>query len=615
MKKHCPKCNKKFTRELSFCPYDGAPLYFKDTGKDLIGKEIDGRFKILKMIGEGGMGTVYLAKQKSMDRNVAIKIMRQELASEPALVNRFMTEVKAISSLRHPNTVTIHDFGQTSDGLLYFAMEYLEGVTLRDILMKDGALSIPLAMNIVVQVADSLSEAHRLGIIHRDLKPENIFITSTGGHSERGFIKVLDFGIARTRKADGESKITDPSNLAGTPHYMSPETIMGEQIDHRSDIYSLGIILYEMLAGVPPFVDEAPMKIMMKHLNEAPKPVSQTNTSVQVPVAIHDVMMKALSKDRELRPLNVSIFKDLLLNAYKRSGKEIGKTKTPTALKFPVREEPGDEQKRLVKLPTSQETASFIEIPKDVLAEVEQRDLFRKRIFLYGASLFAVLVLAGSVAMYFYAGEKSKEAKTAIGEKKKKEAVASESKKESLKVAVDSPDIHEGGDSATKSEAERSPETIALASKGKAPDAGQQHEKNVVEKADTAKAAEDFVNIYIESFPDKADIFRDSSRLGATPLNISMPRNGAQVELLIKKDDYREKTVKFTADKDASFSVELIKAGVPKISKKVVESVKKPEKAVEKAPKKEEKKKEPAPVKKKEEPSKKVDESSILEGF
>lgn len=219
----------------------------------LIGTVINQRFKVIERIGEGGMGAVYRAEQIGMSRSIAVKVLLRELTENETVLRRFHLEALAVSKLRHPNTIQIFDFGETEDGLLYIAMELLQGRPLVDVLRKEKQLSVKSALHVIAQVAMSLREAHSKGIVHRDLKPDNIFLETVDGDPH--FAKVLDFGVAKVAEGDGKQKtLTQAGAIFGTPKYMSPEQSRGVETDARSDIYSMGVILYELLSGRVPLM-------------------------------------------------------------------------------------------------------------------------------------------------------------------------------------------------------------------------------------------------------------------------------------------------------------------------------------------------------------------------
>ena len=272
------------------------------SASDLLGSIVDDRFEVIEKLGEGGMGAVYKARQISMDRQVALKILLHDQRGDPISVERFRHEAYLASRLRHPNAIIIHDFGQSPDGLLYIAMEYLSGETLKDRLTRVGPLPVRSAVKIIGQTLRTIAEAHRMGLIHRDLKPDNIFLTTVEGDTD--YVKVLDFGIAKlTAVNDGlggyQGGLTVAGKIYGTPNYMSPEQIRGKPVDHQSDIYQLGVIFYEMLCGRRPFEAQTPVDVMMMHLRDAPPPL--TDHRPDVPPELARTVMRALEKDRRLR--------------------------------------------------------------------------------------------------------------------------------------------------------------------------------------------------------------------------------------------------------------------------------------------------------------------------
>ncbi|MCA9557425.1 MAG: serine/threonine protein kinase, partial [Myxococcales bacterium] len=271
----------------------------------LIGAHVDGgRYEIVKLIGEGGMGRVFQARQVSMNRMVALKILRAQLAGDEQLLARFQQEALSVSRLRHPNTITIFDYGRTEDGYLFMAMELLGGRSLYTILREEGPLPLPRALHMMEQVCGSVHEAHQLGIVHRDLKPENIQIDKVGNDPD--FAKVLDFGIAKIIHGDSDEEkggktLTMAGAIFGTPHYMSPEQVHGHKIDHRTDIYSLGIILYELLTGQPPFDGTTPMSVMMAQASRPPPDIREAAPDADVTDSVAELIAHCLRKDRDER--------------------------------------------------------------------------------------------------------------------------------------------------------------------------------------------------------------------------------------------------------------------------------------------------------------------------
>jgi serine/threonine protein kinase len=263
----------------------------------LLGTVFAGKYKIIKKIGEGGMGSVYLADQEPIDRKVAIKVLLGKLAEDEVAVKRFEQEARAISRMQHPNTVTIYDYG-TEGERLYIVMEFLRGKTLTQVLRQDGVLVPPRACKIMKQVCSSLGDAHAAGIIHRDLKPDNIFLTEIGGDPD--WVKVLDFGVAKLADTDGGT-LTQTGMIFGTPKYMSPEQAEGRPIDYRADIYALGVVLYELLVGRPPFIADTPVGLLLKHISEPAPPFSRVRPDLNIDPRIEAIVMKSLEKNPDRR--------------------------------------------------------------------------------------------------------------------------------------------------------------------------------------------------------------------------------------------------------------------------------------------------------------------------
>lgn len=267
---------------------------------NLVGKVIGNRYEILEKIGEGGMATVYKARCNILKRYVAVKVLREEFTTDEEFIRRFNTEAQAAASLTHPNIVSIFDVGH-EDNIYYIVMELVQGKTLKEIINEDGVLPWKWSVNIAIQVASALETAHKNNIVHRDIKPHNIIIT------EDGIAKVTDFGIA---KAVSNSTITAFGTTIGSVHYFSPEHARGGYTDAKSDIYSLGVVMYEMLTGRVPFDADTPVSIALKHMQE--KPVEPMKLNPSIPFAINKIIMKAMEKEPSLRYQNATeMLKDL----------------------------------------------------------------------------------------------------------------------------------------------------------------------------------------------------------------------------------------------------------------------------------------------------------------
>src|SRR3954454_19230737 len=254
----------------------------------MIGRTFDKRYVIKRKLGSGGMADVYLAEDQELGRMVALKLLDARHASDEQFVERFRREAQSAAGLNHPNIVSIFDRGY-AEGTYYIAMEYLDGRTLKELLVKNGPTPIPIAIDYARQIIGAIAFAHRNGIVHRDIKPHNIVVGSDGR------LKVTDFGIARS----GASQMTEAGSIVGTAQYLSPEQARGAPVDPRSDLYSLGIVLYEMLTGKVPFTGDTPVEIAMKHLSQVPEPPSKQRS--EVPHDLDAVVMRALSKEPDQR--------------------------------------------------------------------------------------------------------------------------------------------------------------------------------------------------------------------------------------------------------------------------------------------------------------------------
>lgn len=268
-----------------------------------MGKEIlSGQYRVLERIGSGGMGAVYKAQQPSMDRFVAVKILHSKFTNRKDLVSRFRREARAMSHLTHPNTAKVYLFGQLEDNACYIVMEYLEGKNLGQVVRQTGPLPSSRAFAVLIQACGALEEAHQKGIIHRDLKPENIFLCQMGGIKD--FVKVLDFGLAKVTEREmqpGSLILTQEGMVFGTPEFMSPEQAQGKTLDPRSDVYSLAVILYELVTGKLPFDARTPMEYITLHVQNTPIPLARRAPDREFPAGFQEVLSRAMAKNPEER--------------------------------------------------------------------------------------------------------------------------------------------------------------------------------------------------------------------------------------------------------------------------------------------------------------------------
>jgi serine/threonine protein kinase len=307
---NCPHCQAPNAPDARFCgscgkatsstePTSNPPL--ETPPPNVIGREVAGRYRILAKLGEGGMGAVYRAEQISLKRTVALKMLRPDVGGGAMLLRRFNAEAEAVAKLSHPNTVNIFDFGQDADGMLFIAMEFIEGRSLRAAIHAEAPLPLRRALTIASQICASIADAHSHAIVHRDLKPDNVMLQDRG--KQKDVVRVLDFGIAKLRDdTRANNQMTQAGDMLGTPQYMAPEQIRAEQIDGRTDVYALGCMLYEMITARLPFEGPTVMALLSKHLMETPLAPSQRRPDLGLPSIIDDLVMGALQKNPDHRP-------------------------------------------------------------------------------------------------------------------------------------------------------------------------------------------------------------------------------------------------------------------------------------------------------------------------
>lgn len=301
------------------------------SGASLIGITLGGKYKLIKQIGHGGMSTVYLGHQEALNRDVAVKVMHSFLVHEPGFLQRFKREAQAMATLNHPRIVGVYDFAREGDDLYYLAMEYIKGHTLKDVLERLAKQQqlIPLnaCLQIIADVADAMSYAHFHGMVHRDIKSGNIMV------NEKGNVYLTDFGIVKMVGGQGSMVYTTTGALIGTPAYMSPEQALGKPGDERSDIYSLGVLLYQLATGKLPFEGESALSVVMKHVNEQPPLPIEKNPSL--PLGVQDTILKAMAKEPPQRFQSAVDMAKMLRDPKIMTGRPLYPTPPPPELRLP----------------------------------------------------------------------------------------------------------------------------------------------------------------------------------------------------------------------------------------------------------------------------------------
>jgi serine/threonine-protein kinase len=310
--KICPVCAREYSDEIRFCQDDGTTLRAAAPASSLVGQVIADRYHVIKKLGEGGMGQVYLAEHVKMGRRSAIKVMSPAMIHDPDAIARFNREASNASRITHPNVCAVYDFGETPEGLIYLAMEFVEGVPLTDLIEQEGALPLARATTIFKQTADALQAAHDLGIVHRDLKPDNIMVAR--GRDGSDVVKVVDFGIAKAVGGDETGqKVTKTGLVVGTPEFMSPEQLSGDKVDGRSDLYALALVYFRMLTGQLPFQADSVQETMIKRLTDEPETLAAARPDLPFPDGLQQVLETALARTPATRYQTVAKFAEDVL--------------------------------------------------------------------------------------------------------------------------------------------------------------------------------------------------------------------------------------------------------------------------------------------------------------
>ena len=365
--KYCPVCETDYPDDVIVCPQDGATVRRPGERPDpFVGRVIKGRYRVERQLGRGGMGTVYLAEQLSVGRKVALKVLRGDFAREEGFVARFQQEAKLVAGLnerRNPRVTLVHDFDQTEDGSVFIVMEWLEGRVLSEVIQRDRALELRRAVRLATQIAEGLEAAHRSNVIHRDVKPQNIMVLDGDD------IKLMDFGIARLR--DAGTSLTRAGTMMGTPAYMAPEQIEGQDITDKTDMYAFGIVFYEMLTGMVPFRASTQAAILNKQLQEPPAPPSRLRP--EIPPELDAIILKTLEKDPAKREQSMTA----IVRALRETTRHLGddpSSDAPGGGAATIVVEPVRRPAPVASVPTVQVTRTFTQVrPEPSRALVRSR--------------------------------------------------------------------------------------------------------------------------------------------------------------------------------------------------------------------------------------------------
>jgi serine/threonine-protein kinase len=542
MEMFCPACSRVYKDDAVVCEVDGERLVQLDDEPSLVGHVLDGKYTLLSKLGEGGMGSVYLAEQATMGREVAIKVLRREFSQNRMAIKRFLREARAASKLAHHNTITVYDFGQSNQGLLYLVMERLSGRPLADIMDDEGPLPPERAVHIVSQICDSLSEAHRQGITHRDLKPENIFIEDKVGHED--FVKVLDFGIAKMQGDEATGQATATGMICGTPSYMSPEQAMGKDIDGRSDIYALGVLLYELVTNEKPFDGVTPMEVMLKHINESP-PNVYSRTSIRIPLGLQDALDRLLAKKAEQRPADCQAAKRLMQEGLGTPlDGPVLSTQDPDLSRR--RREETEERKHALEHTGLSQTVAQSEnrpLPTRRGGEARSRAWMVAGIIGLGAAVGALVIVTRS-------GTKvDPERSNPRAEAAQVVESPPSARREALEPGPMKPPVEPGAAS--------QPVTLVPQSQ-----IGKLAGVALLEAAEGASIALGRVTLWLDGEPAGAEVFEGTTRLGTLPLRLVRDRDGAPLRLQVRSKGYLPEQITVGLERDVSHRIALKRGGV-----------------------------------------------------
>jgi serine/threonine-protein kinase len=471
----------------------------------LIGQVLDGRYEIKSVLGEGGMGIVYKARHVTLGKNLAIKVLKADVSKDQEIVQRFRQEAQSATAIGNHHIIDISDFGVLADGSTYFVMEFLDGQSLTRAIEPGKPLKANRTIHIAKQLCRALGAAHDVGIVHRDLKPDNIYLISRGG--DRDFVKVLDFGIAKVGGA--KSKLTQVGQVFGTPHYMSPEQCAGTAVDKRTDVYALGVIMYEMASSRVPFDADNLMGILTKHLYEEPIKPHELPPPVDVPPELESVIMKCLAKKADVRYQSMQeVLSDL---------EAVEQGLTPSAVADEVRRNTAKSNAHAAN--TGREVGTNSALTMDV-GEVA---LPKKNtgLIIGGVGVLGIILAA---VLWFTGGSDAKQ------------NVAPEPQQPATQVPA--------ADPAPAPKAEETPPPKVEEPK---PEPQAVPEPPIVQVALTAK-------------PETVEVFSSGALIGHTPLTMPRPKAGEPpLELILRADGYKDLALRITQFSQEKLSVQLDK--------------------------------------------------------
>jgi eukaryotic-like serine/threonine-protein kinase len=517
-------------------------------GDEMIGQVIDNRYRIINKLGEGGMGEVYAAEHVHIEKRVAIKLLRSEIITNEQAVIRFRREAKETSSIGHRNIIAIEDFGTLPDGRIYLAMELLAGLPLNEMLHAAATGQAPLdagrLLHIIIQTGHGLAAAHQKGIVHRDMKPENVFITT--GADGQDVPKILDFGIAKVSGADGNNHLTQTGTIFGTPYYMAPEQALGQQVDHRADIYAVGVIMYECFTGALPFVGESFMGILTQHITAEPQPPSEAarGQGRELHPGIENIIVRAMKKDANERYQSMDELIEALVAVYRQiSGPGMSTfleaQPTPGSMPMGAVGSPAPTPQPYVPQPTP---APYAPGPHESTplpyAPTGQSAVYgvppseprkRGKGGLIAAALAVVLVGGGGAGAFAYFGGQSGE------DDEGGEAVAEVAGSDT------------GSDTAEQPSNVEDDDTVIEQVVGE--DAGAGEAQAVADFDAAVEQVAGAAQVIVNSRPQGAMVFHGDEQLGPTPLLVNVPA-GETLELVLRRQGRQPATLRIDGSEE-----------------------------------------------------------------